>query len=223
MYESIIRAGRRAALALPLVLAVAAPAAAQEGDAPEGAVDVEEQPWIEVRGRVGPTPAFADVDLEATSDDRHDLWRIRDIQRQWSDALRFGDPIEERSADERLMGYLRNELAEDHFELDRERIELAQARAAGDLHRARVERMELLRAQADLAETRRIAVLLQRIQPSFDEGRATDGDYERKADALARLVRLAENEVEMSSEEAREDREAYLDTLRVSEGEGSPT
>lgn len=214
---------RTALLALPLALCFLvpgfiAPAAAQDGERR----DVEDQEWIEAEPPA-PTLAFADVDTRSTSDDRRDVWTIRDIQRQWSDAVRVDDPIALRTADRRLMQWLGDELAEDQFEVDAEVRELARADADGDPNRVRVERMELARARADLQGTRRMNERLEGLQLAHDEGRATAAHRQAKATLIAALVRVAEDEVRVSGEEERQDREAYLDSLRTRPADSRPT
>lgn len=201
-----------AALALPLAFSAVAPAAAQDDERP---------PWREA-WEVEPTNAFAEVDVRSTADDRRDLWEIRDIQRQLREARRLNDPITLRSAERRLMVWIEDELAEDQFEVDAELRELARAEAA-DPQRVAIERMELSRARADLAETQRAREQLMALRLAVDEGRASEAHDAARDALIARLVRLAEDEVRVSGEEERQDREAYLDTLRTAPRTAPPT
>ena len=191
-----------AAFALPITLGATAPAAAD---------DDEERPLWEPE----PTAAFADVDVEAIADDGRDRWAIRDIQRQWNDGVRDGNELDVRVAEDRLMRWLEAEAAEDRAEVAAEERELALARAMDDATRVAVERMELMRARADLTQTERTLEQLRGLALAQEEGRANGAHAHATGDLIGRAVRMAEDEVAMTREEAREDREAYLDTLRT--------
>ncbi len=183
------------------------------------------------------------------ADDRHDLAndridraRLSTLVDEWHDARTAGNSAAESSADDGLIRWVRQEIAESAHEVQEARVEVAQSTgevvreqqevrrdrrrgrpaAAADDRRDRRDdsrdlqddRRDLSREQADLAATVRIAEQLRDVQPAFEVGNATPAQAAEKSRLLRQLQTLARAEIARDHGELREDREETREDRR---------
>lgn len=185
-------------------------------------------------------------DETAALDAQADLEGVAGWVQRWELARSRGDLAGERLADQHLMAWVEQELKEDRQEVreaDREadhaqrerrrsRREVALDDGAAhpvgawdDAHDLRDDRRDLRDERADEASAREekarlreVAQELRRLQPDFDQGLATAGQYQQKSALLGELLNMAGVEVGVSqaelheeTAERREDRREHIE------------
>jgi hypothetical protein len=162
-------------------------------------------------------PAIHDDKVEMR-DDRRDLAAIHDIVEDWHRARKTHNHALEKTTDQRLVRWLRAELAEGRAEVAEAGAEVRASQRElanrGGKHENRDDRRDLADDRKDRQQevashsrTRQIADQLQRIQPAFNAERATADQYKKKSGLLRDLQKLSRGELREGREEIREDRQ----------------
>jgi len=184
------------------------------------------------------------ISKKALKDDEKDLKAIEKIVQKWHDAWHDHNDKKLAKADEDLLAWLQEELAENREDRQRARRELIQAGGnpdAGPPRRparggarqrpgqggarrgqpaqaggpaAADAQTDLEAEREDFRRTREIATELRELQRRFTAGTAGPQVHQQKSDLLHELVRSARQDVRRATQELTED-ETRLDRLKA--------
>jgi hypothetical protein len=151
-------------------------------------------------------------------DDQRDLANINAIVEDWHRARKTNNRSLERTTDQKLVRWLRVELAEGRSEVAEARAEVrgserelanrgGKRENADDRRDLADDRRDQKQEVAEHNRTRAIAEQLQKLQSAFNADRATPEQYTKKSGLLRELQSTARGEVREDREELREDRQ----------------
>jgi len=151
-----------------------------------------------------PAPAPAPVKSDV-ADDRVDLAQLNQIVEDWHKAWKSNNKAAEKNADNRLMRWINQELAEDRTQTQEAKQEAAGSTHAGTPKAGADDRQDAEKMQKEAERTRNIATRLKNMQGAFTKGTATEVQYQKKSDLLRQLQKIAQRELERSRQEQAED------------------
>lgn len=203
--------------------------------------DVAEAVSSQLKERISRAKDNVKESKKALKDNEKDLKEIEKILERWQAARQDRNDKKLSKADEDLLEWLREEIAENRADRQAARAELEAAGGSAEEAPTRARtgsggkvrpggggssgrsrepaaaadaRADFEAADADMRQTREIAEQLRELQGRFENGRAGQPAFEQKEELLRELVRGARRDVRRSTRELAEDEET-LDRLKA--------